>query len=116
MCGHMFHKDCIDIWFETNSVCALCKRDFASVDQLELHDIDKNEQSNPDIEDTIPEIKTSTNLDDSTSISVRNTWMTPTFIQDEFPIENEPNTPSPDTSESPPLNPFAGSERFPARK
>jgi len=26
-CGHVFHKRCIDKWFEENHVCPVCKRD-----------------------------------------------------------------------------------------
>jgi len=26
-CGHFFHKDCVDEWFNRSSVCPMCKRD-----------------------------------------------------------------------------------------
>lgn len=26
-CGHFFHKDCVDEWFERSTVCPMCKRD-----------------------------------------------------------------------------------------
>ena len=26
-CGHKFHKDCIDIWFQTNVRCPICRHD-----------------------------------------------------------------------------------------
>ena len=26
-CGHIYHKDCIDVWIEKNTKCPLCRAD-----------------------------------------------------------------------------------------
>lgn len=27
-CGHFYHKDCIDEWFQTQKNCCICKKDY----------------------------------------------------------------------------------------
>lgn len=37
-CGHKFHKDCIDVWFQTNVRCPVCRHDIReNTSQSELH-------------------------------------------------------------------------------
>lgn len=33
-CRHVFHKGCIDLWFERNTQCCLCKRDYSNSGSL----------------------------------------------------------------------------------
>jgi len=36
MCGHVYHKQCIDVWLKIHKTCCLCKRDL-SASQDETH-------------------------------------------------------------------------------
>lgn len=29
-CGHLFHRECIDVWFQTHSTCPMCRYDIRS--------------------------------------------------------------------------------------
>ncbi|CAG9310600.1 unnamed protein product [Blepharisma stoltei] len=36
LCDHIYHQKCIDEWFATKSYCCLCKRDYKSIDSMDL--------------------------------------------------------------------------------
>ena len=52
-CGHCFHKDCIDRWFETSCKCPMCRIDIRdSVDNQFDSAINTERQNNIDIDNS----------------------------------------------------------------
>jgi len=37
-CGHFYHKDCIDEWFQTQKNCCICKKEYNDDNYYELND------------------------------------------------------------------------------
>jgi hypothetical protein len=50
-CNHVYCKDCIDKWFEMNSKCPICKKDFNDIESNNSGDDGDQEDSSSDCEE-----------------------------------------------------------------
>lgn len=47
-CGHFYHKECIDEWFQNHKICCICKKDYNNENYYESSG-PMNENRNPEM-------------------------------------------------------------------
>lgn len=78
-CTHIFHAKCIELWFQRNTVCCLCKRDYKDI---------TTEAEESRVEDTRSANATSWIIEDLDNPTINSSHEETTFRNQNFDFNN----------------------------
>ncbi|XP_057520678.1 RING-H2 finger protein ATL29, partial [Amaranthus tricolor] len=100
-CSHVFHQDCIDLWFQSHKSCPICRRNLDVLDSTQLS------ETNSNVDETTTNGNVIEIVADRNNVTVDNDNVINIVIEDENKDDNE------DVFDKRGLDISLGNEKFP---